>query len=669
MLASLKSFFDSEAFMPHGHCYLWRADILWLHVISDTLIGFAYFLIPLSLIYLVRKRTDLAFNWVFILFASFIVACGISHLMSVWTIWNPDYALDGVIKLATALISMSTAVILWPLMPRIVEVPGVAQYKDLCEKLEREIAERLRAQKELERRQNQLRLIINQLPVSIAYLDRDLKFQYCNATYSKWLNRPKTEIIGHHMKDVVPEQNLQQTGASIVRALAGETVRVEAQFQILGRERHVTVLDIPDSDTGGHVKGVIRLVTDVSEHVEIEHELKRAKDAADAANIAKSAFVANISHEIRTPLGAVVGFSDMLSKDGVPPQERQKYIGAIKRNSELLLHIIDDILDISRMEMGRIPLNEEEVDLQDVISDVEHYLKHQAQAKGLDYGVSVEASVPQYIKTDPFRLRQILLNLIGNAVKFSDSGRVELQVKTIPGTDTLAFLVHDQGIGIATDQKDHLFESFYQVDPSVKRKYGGTGLGLTLSKRFATLLGGDLKLVRSEPKKGSTFLLTIAGRDPRGFYRTEGACDKAKSSGAVLFFPSGPHLQGARILLAEDAPDLQFLISSYLTAAGAEVATVNNGKEALEKLADSDMDVVLMDLQMPVMSGFEALQEIRKQERRIPIIALTAHTMQEDKRQCLEAGFDNHIGKPINRSELIDKVSQCIHHAQAPIMH
>jgi PAS domain S-box-containing protein len=668
MLESFKSFFDSAAFMPHGHCYLWRPDILWLHIISDSLIGFAYFFIPLSLIYLVRKRTDLAFNWLFVLFASFIVACGITHFFAVWTIWNPDYALDGIIKLVTGLISISTALILWPLMPRIIELPGVTAYKQMCERLEQEIAEREKAQSELERRQNQLRLIINQLPVSIAYLDRDLRFQYCNATYARWLKLRKDQIIEHHMKDVLPERNLQQTASSIVRALAGETVRLDTQLSIQDRERHVSVQDIPDVDSEGHVKGVIRLITDVSDRVEIENQLKQAKNAADAANIAKSAFVANISHEIRTPLGAVLGFSDMLSREGITASDRQRFIGAIKRNSELLLHIIDDILDISKMEAGRIVLNEEDVDLHDIVCDAENFLKQQAYEKGLEFQVSTEGPLPQIIRTDPFRLRQILLNLIGNAVKFSDHGRVDLRVEMHPDGKRLLFQVSDQGIGIPEEHKAHLFESFYQADPSAKRRHGGTGLGLTLSKRFAEMLGGGLELLRSEPGQGSDFLLTIEPMMMRGQYQNETKEEKPQAGAHVLYFPNGPYLQGTRILLAEDAPDNQFLISAYLMSAGAEVKTANNGKEALEKLAENDVDLVLMDLQMPVMSGFEALREIRKQERRIPIIALTAHTMQDDKKQCLDAGFDSHIGKPINRNELIDTISHYVHPVQQPVV-
>jgi PAS domain S-box-containing protein len=668
MLESLQGFFNSEAFMPHGHCFLWRPDILWLHIISDVLIGFAYFLIPLSLIYLVRKRADLAFNWLFLLFASFIVACGMTHFFAVWTIWNPDYALDGVIKLATALISVSTALIVWPLMPRIVDLPGVTAYKEMCHRLEEEIAERKKAQSELERRQNQLRLIINQLPVSIAYLDKDLRFQYCNATYARWLKLRKDQIIDHHMKDVLPERNLQQTASSIVRALAGETVRMEAQLTLQDRERYVSIQDIPDVDSEGQVKGVIRLITDVSDHVEIENQLKQAKNAADAANIAKSAFVANISHEIRTPLGAVLGFSDMLSRDGLTVSERQRFIGAIKRNSELLLHIIDDILDISKMEAGRIALHEQEVDLHDVLGDAENFMKQQAHDKGLDFKVTTEGPLPQFIQTDPYRLKQILLNLIGNAVKFSDHGQVELHVGIDPERKRLLFQVADQGIGIPEEHKAHLFESFYQADPSAKRRHGGTGLGLTLSKRFAEMLGGKLELLRSEPGQGSTFLLTMEPRMMRGQYWTEPREDEAQAGAHVLYFPNGPYLQGTRILLAEDAPDNQFLISAYLMSAGADVKTANNGQEALEKLAENDVDLVLMDLQMPVMSGFEALREIRKQDRHIPIIALTAHTMQDDKKQCLDAGFDSHIGKPVNRNELIDTISQYVHPIQQPVV-
>ncbi len=386
----LTTFFNSDSFMPHGHCYLWRPDILWLHVVSDTLIGFAYFMIPLALVYLVRKRADLAFNWLFLLFASFIVACGMTHLFGVWTVWNPDYATSGVLKLATALISMGTAVTVWPLIPRILELPSVEQYRSTCHRLEQEIAEREKAQEELERRQNQLRLIINQLPVAIAYLDRDLHFQYCNATYTRWRKMGKEQIIGRHIKDVIPEEALQQTASSMLRALAGETVRTENKINFSDHERYVSIHDIPDIDQQQQVKGVIRLFTDISDHVDIENQLKQAKDAADASNQAKSAFVANISHEIRTPLGAVVGFSDMLAREGLASTERHKYSAAIKRNSELLLHIIDDILDISKMDVGKITLNIQDVDLHEIIADAGHFLQQKALGKGLKLCILAE---------------------------------------------------------------------------------------------------------------------------------------------------------------------------------------------------------------------------------------------------------------------------------------
>jgi signal transduction histidine kinase/CheY-like chemotaxis protein len=387
-------------------------------------------------------------------------------------------------------------------------------------------------------------------------------------------------------------------------------------------------------------------------------ELAILKEQAESANLAKTAFLANMSHEIRTPLGAVVGFSELVADPSVSSTEKVNYIAAIRRNSELLSGIINDILDLSKIEAGKMEVGFQEVALSEILNDTESLLRLHASEAGIQLEFDVEEDAPKIIRTDPVRLRQILSNIIGNAIKFTVKGSVTVTVKPKAsdyGRQSLAFVVKDTGLGIVQDQIQKLFKSFSQADFTMKRKHGGSGLGLILSKRLANLLGGDVVLDETHIGQGSQFTITI---DPGPFRKENSNSQAKKETIAGQFTP--PRLDGVTLLLADDSPDNQVLIKRLLTFTGAKVDVASNGEEAVKLARKTLYDVILMDLQMPVMDGFEATAILRKEFYEGKIIALTAHALDSDRQKCLSSGFDDHLTKPIHRITLFDHISKIV---------
>lgn len=417
---------------------------------------------------------------------------------------------------------------------------------------------------------------------------------------------------------------------------------------------------VGDADEVGALTNAFNLMADkLEESTKVRErqskDLLEAKEAAEAANMAKSAFLANMSHEIRTPLGAVLGFSDLVIDPNVKPSEKANFLAAVKRNGELLSNIINDILDLSKIEAGKMQIATDEVSLMEVLTDTKTLLDLQASDKGIAFNVVIDPGVPEKIKTDPLRLRQILINIIGNAIKFTAKGSVDVKIRmALSGQRSLlSFAVSDTGSGVKPDQINKLFAPFSQVDVSTKRKFGGTGLGLVLAKRFANLLGGDVVLTDTIPDKGSTFTITI---DPGPVLTSVGDSARSRLSDMQK---SGLRLDGIRVLLAEDSPDNQTLVTRFLKLAGATVEIASDGKEATQKAKNDHYDVLLMDLQMPVMDGYEATSQLRKDGYRGKIVALTAHALSEERERCLKSGFDDHISKPVNRDLLIERVYHC----------
>jgi PAS domain S-box-containing protein len=418
---------------------------------------------------------------------------------------------------------------------------------------------------------------------------------------------------------------------------------------------------------GTECAGRVWSFRDITERRQAAAALELARDAAEAANRAKSRFLANMSHEIRTPMTAVLGFTDLLQDPHATDDNRTLWIETIRRNGTHLLAIINDILDVSKIEAGQMTIEQLSFEFQPTIDNLMQTMQERAAAKGLTLTVHRHANVPDVVHTDPTRFRQILFNLLSNAVKFTEEGgvkvvfRMGLLANKSAATDRLLCIdVTDTGIGLAPHQRDRLFQPFTQGDTSTTRKFGGTGLGLAITKRLAQMLGGDVQ-VSSTEGKGSTFTATLRVSPPAGapiqFPQDQSPAPVEPAAADT------PILAGLRILLAEDGEDNQELINLHLTFAGAQVTLAENGKQACTAAltalnAGQPFDLILMDMQMPEMDGYEATTHLRSKGYTNPIVALTAHVMSGDKEKCIAAGCDDFCGKPIDPATLLSTAAR-----------
>lgn len=371
-------------------------------------------------------------------------------------------------------------------------------------------------------------------------------------------------------------------------------------------------------------------------NADLEHALR----AAEAAERAKSDFLANMSHEIRTPMTAILGFIDLLDHDGLSHADRSAHLGTIRRAGEHLLAVINDILDYSKLEAGKMTVESIPADPGQLLRDVASMFEAKAAEKDLALRLEIRGRLPSSLRTDPTRVRQILINLTGNAVKFTSRGAVRIDSAYDAQDARWTIAIHDSGIGMTPEQRAGLFRAFSQADSSTTRRFGGTGLGLAISKRLAEALGGRLD-VDSTPGQGSTFTVELPAPP----------CDAPSAAPAAV--AARDCLAGRRVLLAEDGPDNQRLIRFHLDRAGARVDIVENGRLALDALAASTYDLLILDMQMPVMDGYSAAAALRRRGDRIPILALTAHANPEDRLRCLEAGCDDFATKPLAPKDLI----------------
>lgn len=407
----------------------------------------------------------------------------------------------------------------------------------------------------------------------------------------------------------------------------------------------------------GEIVGYNCAALDVTLNEQARVEVQAAKEEAERANRAKSQFIANVSHEIRTPLGVIMGFSDLVLSGQQDKVENENALVAIKRNAIQLSKLVDEILDLSKLEADRMEIENIRFNLPELVSDVVQLLERQARSKNLNLRVDFTTPIPEIVVSDPTRLRQILINLLGNAIKFTEKGSVALKLGLAElgpkGSPIFIKLdVTDTGIGITQDQAQKLFTAFSQADESMSRRFGGTGLGLMLSRRLAQAVGGDLILSNSEAGKGSTFTLTFPTAQLDGKLVTSLGPQTERT--AVSQIPR--LLEGTKILLVEDSPDNQVLVGRVLRYAGAEVRIASNGREGVEFAMTSPFDVVLMDIQMPELDGYEAAKLLREKGYPRPVIALTAHALKGERERCLASGFADYLTKPLDRNKLIETI-------------
>ncbi|WP_432383436.1 ATP-binding protein [Duganella sp. P38] len=510
-----------DSFMPHGHCFLWIPSILWTSVISDALIALAYLTIPISLVYFIRKRRDMPFDWMFIAFGVFIPACGATHIADIWVVWNPDYVMSATLKAITAAASVVTAIAMVRLIPIALRIPSPAQ--------------------------------------------------------------------------------LAAVNAELQRA---------------------------------------------------NDDLRAAMERAEVANHAKSAFLASMSHELRTPLNAILGYTQILKRDKSLNATQQSGISTIQQGGQHLLALINDVLDLSRVDAGKMEFHPKPVRLNDLLSVVADIMRVRAEQKHLCFELELHDGLPAAVSVDETRLRQVLLNLLGNAVKFTDRGAVRLRVSPLPpavseeGVAPLRFEVIDEGIGIAADQQEAIFRPFEQVGDA-SRRAGGTGLGLAISRQLVRLMGGTLR-VDSVPGKGSHFWFEV----PLKVVEAPGAPATGERLAGGY---AGPR---KTILVVDDVATNRALLRDLLGSLGFRTLEAENGTAALMQSQAARPDMVLLDMVMPGMDGIETTRRLRADQRtsETPVLIISASSTPEEEERSLEVGANAFLAKPVNEHDLLREI-------------
>ncbi|QDT63846.1 chemotaxis protein CheB [Calycomorphotria hydatis] len=512
-----------------------------------------------------------------------------------------------------------------------------------------------------------MRALIDSSDDAIISMDTDGVIRTWNNGAEKLYLYTEDEAIGQHISFLVPEDRVVELNRLLDRTRAGEHINHIQTDRIRkdGTKLRVSLGDSPIVDEHGQLIGISAIHRDFTEQLETAQKLDDALKLADQASNAKSTFLAHMSHEIRTPVASIMGLVDVLQSKGEFGEEGTQLFEMIRRSGEYLLSLINDILDLSKVESGKIEVERERVQLPELLTDIHGLFRFRMEQKELDFNVSSNGPIPNFIYSDSKRIRQILMNLLGNAVKFTNAGYVKLEVNFEPEQQALMFAVIDSGKGIDQDKKRQLFEPFTQFEDKNSAS-GGSGLGLSITKRLIELLGGTIE-VDSEVDRGSTFLVTLPIS-----HDEESGLETFESSLSAPFSQNREKqnlsLVGQRLLVVEDTPAMQLIVRKYLEDTGAEVDVAQTGSEAIERFrSNTEMyDLILLDMMLPDITGHEVAQNIRSTHSNLPVIALTASAMVHDREKCIEAGCDEYLSKPVDRYELISLVHQLVNRVAQP---
>jgi PAS domain S-box-containing protein len=514
----------------------------------------------------------------------------------------------------------------------------------------RNITDKVEAIKKLRKREDQFRAFFDNAAVGAVQMDMEGHLLRVNDRFCQIAGYSREELLGRSVLDITHPDDRPRSSAAF-RKLSCESTpffRMEKRFFCKDqREKWVYVSAGLVCDAEGAPLHIVTVVQDMTDRKRMEQELLSAKRAAEEANLAKTHFLANMSHELRTPMTVIMGSLDFLKSNWTTP-ERDHLLEMANTSAHRLLGIIDDLLDIAKIEVRQLKMREQPFDLRDCVRQAVKMFAPPAREKGLHLHWTADPQVPERIIGDPFRLGQVLINLVGNAVKFTKSGEVKVICKEEQGE--LVFTIFDTGIGIPADKIDHLFQPFTQVDSTLTRAFGGTGLGLAISKELVEMMGGAIE-VESSVGQGSTFTFTIPLRH----------VESSEEPVTRPILENGVH--PLQVLLAEDDLMVRDLITMLLQKRGLGVALAENGREAVARWQEGGIDLILMDIQMPEMNGLEATKRIRELEsggdRKVCIFALTAHVQPEDRQACVAAGMDGFLTKPLDMNELNQVIKTC----------
>jgi PAS domain S-box-containing protein len=507
-----------------------------------------------------------------------------------------------------------------------------------------------------------VRAALDTLAEGLLIVDRKQNIVLANHAFAAFLGKVPEELTGQSAArldwrdvDNQPVSKDQLPWLATLRDAGVQQDRLMNLPNTQGKMRNFVISCSPVLASGGKANGVFISLNDVTQ---IEHgkvELRKAMNEAEAANKAKSEFLANMSHEIRTPMNAILGFTELLRRGyGKNEKESGKFLDTIHSSGKHLLELINDILDLSKIEAGQMEMETIPCAPHEIVREVVTVMTAVARQKGVALDFEVTTPLPATIQSDPKRLRQIVTNLLGNAIKFTEKGAVKVvaQVKSVNGRKFYAIDVKDSGIGIANDKLESIFEAFVQADTSVTRRFGGTGLGLSISRRFARALGGDI-VASSIPGKGSTFAVTVECGAIEGVKMLTPAEVMAAASDTATVGKTRWAFPQARVLVVDDGPENRELVALVLNECGLVVEQAENGLIGLQKALAEKFDVVLMDIQMPVMDGDTATKKMREQGLKLPIFALTANAMKGYENDLKAAGFTGHLTKPIDIDKLV----------------
>ncbi|MCC7422864.1 MAG: PAS domain-containing protein [Planctomycetaceae bacterium] len=532
-------------------------------------------------------------------------------------------------------------------------------------RLQQEMSARKTAQQQLERSEGWLRMVLR--AGGMGTWDWDIRGK------TAVLDAKEIEILGldlesgRHPDSIFFERVHPQDADRLMGTLnqcIEDRSEYDSEFRVVlpdGETRWLAGRGALIKDSDGRPARLVGVNFNITERKEFERSLEIARQQANAANRAKSEFLANMSHEIRTPLAAILGSADALYPR-IEQEEQRELLRMIRSQGGLLLGILNDILDLSKIEAGRLEILPEPTSVKAVVEEVRSLMSPQASEKGLNLSTEFDGKIPARIQTDPLRVRQILLNLVGNAVKFTDAGSVTIGVRC-EIADGLAYIVlsvRDTGVGIPPDQTEAIFEAFSQGNQEITRKYGGTGLGLTICEKLVRLLSGKIS-VRSELGRGAEFCVEL----PAGEVSTLQLVDPKALTESNEAGTDGPEFGRLpiRVLVVEDNRGLQIMLKRMLENHVDLVELANNGEAAISEIAraataDAPYDIVLMDMHMPVLNGFDATQRLRAKGYHLPIVALTAGAMSGDRDRCLQAGCDNYLSKPVDRGRLLNLLAE-----------